>query len=105
MAENLSAEALIRQNVEAIKRGYDSVGQGNLDGMLDLIDPDIVVRDRPESPDPRTYHGHQGAQHALAATDETFVGFELRPEEFIGEGEYVIVVLTMRGPGAAVASR
>jgi ketosteroid isomerase-like protein len=97
--ENLGAEALIRQNIEAIKSGYDSVGQGNFDGMLALIDPDVVVRDRPESPDPRTYHGHQGAREALAASDETFVGFEMEPEEFIGEGDYVIVVLTMRGTG------
>lgn len=99
MAESLGAEALIRQNIEAIKSGYDSVGQGNFDGMLALIDPDVVVRDRPESPDPRIYHGHQGARDAFAATDETFVGFELEPEEFIGEGEYVIVILMMRGTG------
>jgi ketosteroid isomerase-like protein len=99
LTESLSAEALVRQNVEAIKRGYDSVGQGNFDGMLDLIDPDVVVRDRPESPDPRTYHGHQGAREALAASDETFVGFEMEPEEYIGEGDYVVVVLTMRGTG------
>ena len=99
MTENLSAEALIRQNIEAIKRGYESVGEGNLDGMLALVDPDVVVRDRPESPDPRTYHGYEGARDALAASDETFVGFELEPEEFIGEGEYVVVVLTMRGTG------
>jgi ketosteroid isomerase-like protein len=99
LAEDLGSEALIRQNVEAIKSGYDSVGQGNFDGMLALIDPDVVVRDRPESPDPRIYHGHQGARDALAASDETFVGFEMEPEEFIGEGDYVIVVLTMRGTG------
>ena len=99
MTENLSAEALIAQNIEAIKGGYDSVGQGNFDGMLALIDPDVVVRDRPESPDPRTYHGYQGARDALAASDETFVGFEMEPEEFIGEGDYVVVVLTMRGTG------
>lgn len=99
MAENLGAEALIRQNIESIRSGYDSVGQGNFDGMLALIDPDVVVRDRPESPDPRTYHGHQGAREALAASDETFVGFEMEPEEFIGEGDYVVVVLTMRGTG------
>jgi ketosteroid isomerase-like protein len=99
LAENLGAEALIRQNIEAIKSAYDSVGQGNFDGMLALIDPDVVVRDRPESPDPRTYHGHQGAREALAASDETFAGFELEPEEFIGEGDYVVVVLTMRGTG------
>jgi ketosteroid isomerase-like protein len=100
LAEDLSAEALIRQNVEAIKGAYGSVGERNFDsGMLDLIDPDVVVRDRPESPDPRTYHGHQGVRDALASSDESFEGFELTPEEFIGEGDYVVVVLTMRGTG------
>ena len=99
MTENLSAEALIRQNIDAIKSGYDSVGQGNFDGILDLIDPEVVVRDRPESPDPRIYHGHEGVREALAASDESFVDFELEPEDFIGEGDYVIVVLTMRGTG------
>jgi ketosteroid isomerase-like protein len=99
LTEKLDAEALIRQNIEAIRGGYDSVGQGNFDAMLALVDPDVVVRDRPESPDPRTYHGYQGARDALAASDETFEGFELEPEEFIGEGEYVVVVLTMRGTG------
>jgi len=99
LAENLSAEALIRQNVEAIKSAYHSVGQGNVDGVLHLVDPDVVVRDRPESPDPRTYHGYQGVQQALASSDETFEGFEMEPEEFIGEGDYVVVVLTMRGTG------
>ena len=67
--------------------------------MLDIIDPDVVVRDRPESPDPRTYHGHEGVRQALAASDESFEDFELEPEEFIGEGDYVIVVLMMRGTG------
>jgi ketosteroid isomerase-like protein len=99
LAENLGADALIRQNVEALKRGYYSVGQGDLDAMFDFVDPDVVVHDRPESPDPRTYHGYQGAREALAASDETFAGFELEPEEFIGEGDYVVVILTMRGTG------
>jgi hypothetical protein len=100
LAENLSAEALIRQNVETIKGAYNSVGRGNFDEILDLlVDPDVVVRDRPESPDPRTYRGHQGLQEALASSDETFEGFELEPEEFIGVGDHVVVVLTMRGTG------
>jgi hypothetical protein len=99
LAENLSTEALIRQNVEAIRRAYDSVRQGNIDSVLDLVDPDVVVRDRPESPDPRTYRGYEGMQQALASSDESFEGFEMEPEEFIGEGDYVVVVLTMRGTG------
>jgi ketosteroid isomerase-like protein len=99
MAEGHSGEVLVRQNIEAMRRGYGAIGQGNLDVMLEIVDPEVVIRDRPESPDPRTYHGHAGARQALEASDETFDAFELRPEEFIAEGDYVIVVLTMRGTG------
>jgi ketosteroid isomerase-like protein len=99
VAEGRSGEALVRQNIEAMRRGYGAIGQGNLDVMLEIVDPEVVIRDRPESPDPRTYHGHAGARQALETSDETFDAFELRPEEFIAEGDYVIVVLTMRGTG------
>jgi ketosteroid isomerase-like protein len=99
VAESQSGEALIRQNVEAIKRAYGAAGERNLDSMLEIIDPEVVVRDRPESPDPRTYHGHAGVQQALEASDESFAEFGFDPEEFIAEGDYVIVVLLMRGTG------
>jgi ketosteroid isomerase-like protein len=99
VAESAGAEALIRQNIEAMKRAYTMAGQGDLEGMLDIIDPEIVLRDRPESPDPRTYHGYEGVRRSLESSDETFDEFELQPEEFIPVGDYVIVVLVMRGTG------
>ena len=98
MAESQS-EALVRQNLDAIKDAYLAVGKGALDEFLDIVDPEIVLRDRPESPDPRTYHGHAGVHEALHSSDETFEGFELEPQDFIPVGEYVVVVLTMRGTG------
>jgi ketosteroid isomerase-like protein len=98
VAESRS-EALVRQNLDAIKEAYLAAGKGALDEFLDIVDPDIVLRDRPESPDPRTYHGHAGVRQALHSSDETFEGFELEPEDFVAVGDYVVVVLTMRGTG------
>lgn len=99
MAETAGADELVRRNVEAITRAYAEAGKGNLEGMADIVHPEVVLRDRPESPDPRTYHGHSGLRQALESSDESFESFELHPEEFIAEGDYVIVVLTMRGTG------
>jgi len=93
------SEALVRQNLEAIREAYQAVGTGDFEALLDIVDPAIVLRDRPESPDPRTYHGHAGIYEALHSSDETFEGFELEPEEFVPVGDYVVVVLTMRGTG------
>ena len=98
MAES-QTEALVRRSLEAIKEAYLAVGKGGSQGLMDIVDENIVLRDRPESPDPRTYHGHAGINEALHSSDETFEGFELEPEEFIPVGDYVVVVLTMRGTG------
>jgi ketosteroid isomerase-like protein len=98
VAESQS-EALVRRSLEAIKEAYLAVGKGGSQGLMDIVDENIVLRDRPESPDPRTYHGHAGINEALHSSDETFEGFELEPEEFIPVGDYVVVVLTMRGTG------
>jgi ketosteroid isomerase-like protein len=94
-----SAETAIRRNVEAIKRAYRRVGRDDFSGLPELIHPDVVVRDRPESPDPRTYRGQAGVREALASSEESFEDFRLDAEEFIGVGDYVVVVLMMRGTG------
>jgi ketosteroid isomerase-like protein len=99
VAESESA-ALLRQNIDVIKAAYEAVGdRGKVDELLQIIDPEVVVRDRPESPDPRTYYGHAGVRQAVESSDETFEHFELHPEEIIPAGDYVIVVLRMRGTG------
>jgi ketosteroid isomerase-like protein len=97
--ESPSAEEVLQQNVDAIRQAYKSVGDGNVEALLDIIDPNVVLRDRPESPDPRTYRGHEGIRQALQSSEESFAGFELQPQEFIAAGDHVIVVLTMRGTG------
>lgn len=99
MAETPGAAEIIRRNVESIRRAYAEAGNGNMAEMLEIVDPEVVLRDRPESPDPRTYHGHAGLTQALESSNESFESFALYPEEFIAEGDHVIVVLTMRGTG------
>jgi uncharacterized protein len=91
--------ALLRESLDAIKAGYEAVGTGNVEDLLAIVDPDVVIRDRPESPDPRTYRGHDGVRQAIASSDESFAEFELHPEEFIAAGDYVVVVLRMKGTG------
>jgi hypothetical protein len=99
LADSRSGEQVVRQNIDAVKQAYAVAAKGDFDEMFDVIDPNIVLRDRPESPDPRTYHGYEGVRQSLESSDDTFEGFELQPEEFIPEGDYVIVVLRMRGTG------
>lgn len=67
--------------------------------MLELMDPEVEVRDRPESPDAGVHHRHAGAREVFNASVETFDHMELIPERFVEEGDGVVVVLLMRGTG------
>ena len=92
---------LTQQNVALMREAYERIGtQGFTAVAWELIDDDVVVRDRPEIPDPRTYHGHAGVLEALASSDESFEQFGMDMEDLIGVGDrHVVVVLRMHGRG------
>ena len=106
LAENLSAEALVRQNIEAIKRGYHSVGAGELrrharhhrSGRRGPRPPRIA-----RSRAPTTGTRAPGRRWRRATRPSR--GSSCSRRSSSREGDYVIVVLTMRGTGAAAASR
>jgi ketosteroid isomerase-like protein len=91
---------MLAANQELIRSSYEAMAGGDRKGvMLELIDPDIVVRDRPEAPDPRTYHGLDGVSEALASSDESFDDFSLEPQRWVAVGDHVVIELRMSGRG------
>jgi ketosteroid isomerase-like protein len=95
-------ELLSRRNVTLLREAYEGMGRGGIDetAAWELISPEIVIRDRPEAPDPQTYRGHDGVREALETSDESFEEFTLRPVDMIGVGDsHVVVVLRMSGRG------
>jgi ketosteroid isomerase-like protein len=77
--------------------------------VFSTIDPDVVIRDRPEAPDPAVYYGHEGVLAALGVSEETFDELELLPEEFVANGDQVAVAIRLvgrgRGSGVPVEDR
>ena len=103
MADRVDTDAFLTQrNLALMREAYERIGNEGIEGVAawDLIDDDIVIRDRPEAPDPRTYRGREGVREALATSDETFETFTLTPVDLIGVGDdHVVVVLRMSGRG------
>jgi uncharacterized protein len=96
------SEFFTEQNVATMRAAYEAIGREGIDGAAawELISEDIVIRDRPEAPDPQTYHGREGVREALAASDDSFEEFTLQPVDMIGVGDHhVVVVLRMAGRG------
>ncbi len=103
MAERAEREQVLSErNIALLREAYEAIGEDGLEGAAawELIDDDILIRDRPEAPDPQTYRGREGARKALAVSDESFESFAMVPVEMIGVGDqHVVVVLRMSGRG------
>jgi ketosteroid isomerase-like protein len=85
--------------LELVRTIYDRLRAGDIEGGLELIDPEIEIHDRPEIPDPQVYRGHQGVLDALAASFAEFEEVDFVPEEFVESGDRVIVVFRFQGTG------
>jgi ketosteroid isomerase-like protein len=103
MAEPLEQqEFLTERNLGRLRAAYEAVGKGDIESVAgwDLVSDDIVIRDRPEAPDPQTYRGRAGMRAALASSDESFEEFTVKPIDLIAVGDTrVVVVLRMFGRG------
>ena len=86
-------------DVEQMRRAYEGLSRGDVEGALGLIDPEVEVRDRPEAPDPQTYHGFDGVRAAVQTTFDAFDLVEFEPERFIESGDHIVVVIRLRGTG------
>jgi hypothetical protein len=67
--------------------------------VLELMDPEVEVHDRPEAPDAATYRGHDGVIAAFTVSLDTFEDFTFVPERFFDANDHVVVVLEMTGRG------
>jgi uncharacterized protein len=80
------------ENAELIRRAYQGYASGDLDGMLELVDPDLewtFLDPALEHPIPQVCHGRQELEQVLRHWAEQGVRAEL--EEVTSAGELVMV--------------
>jgi uncharacterized protein len=90
---------MAESNVERLRVGYEWLSSGDYEKVRTLLDPDIVLSDRPEVPDARSYRGYQGMLTTLRDTSDSFEDFRLEPLRFFEHGDKIVVVLNMTGRG------
>ena len=98
---------MAREDVETARRGYEALARGDLDGVLELIDPSVEVEvhtGRPDLPESEVLRGHAGFLENLKLLDEVFEDVEVWPEEFmeIGDDLLVRVYTSGRGRGSGI---
>ena len=85
--------------MDLVRTIYERFRAGDNEASLELFDPEVEVRDRPEAPDPQVYHGRQGVLKSLGVSQSAFEGLDIVPEEFIDAGDHVVVVFRFVGTG------
>jgi ketosteroid isomerase-like protein len=97
-----------QQDVNLARRGYEALARGDMEAVLELIDPDVEVEvhtGRPDLPETETLRGHDGFLENLRLLDEVFEDVVVTPEEFIEVGEELVVPIYTAGRGRASGIR
>jgi len=91
---------------DIVRRSFERFSANDVDGVLELMDPEVQFHDVPEIPGSTTYRGHEGIRRWWATVKEPME--ELRFEFVdVTEGEEKLAVVTRavgrgRGSGAEV---
>jgi uncharacterized protein len=79
---------------DALRERYERFGRGDMEGALDLWSDDFVWEgsNSPDLPGSGTHEGKQAAMQILQQAVGAWDRFELTPDEFIEQGDTVVVL-------------
>jgi ketosteroid isomerase-like protein len=90
-----------QENVESSERVWDRFMAGDTSGVFALFDPEVEVRDPPDFPDARIYHGHAGWRAQIDAFTQAFTDLAYERIECIDGGDDVLSVIRATGIAAS----
>ena len=88
-----------QENVEIVRRGYDAFNRGDVEGMIETVDPKARWDLSERVFNPAVYEGHDGIRRFVEEIDEVWDEFHLEPLEYIDAGDKVVVSHLVRGRG------
>jgi uncharacterized protein len=85
-----------------VRDAYEAFSRGDLDAVVELLDPDVELHPPPDSTDPEPRHGREAVRQYLSPN--LFASQAAKPEEIIDRGERVLVVARViaRGTGSGI---
>ncbi len=93
-----------QENVDAYKRGLDAFNRRDVEGMLNELDPEVVMHLAvPEmlGGEAAALHGHDECLEFLRDLDEAFAEFQLEISEIRDLGERLVTIGHIHGRGRA----
>lgn len=87
------------ENIRVVQAAFEAYFRGDEPGMLELMDPELVVTQFPEQVDARPYHGREGVREVMAAWTGTWDDYSIELVDMREIGEHVLVSIRQSGRG------
>ncbi len=84
---------------EILREGYERFNAGEIEWLLDQLDPEAVWEEAPEVPGARAYEGREGARRFLESFERLWESIRFEPVELRASGERVIAFCRLVGRG------
>lgn len=96
-----------RKNIKVVESLYQAFGEGSVDGFLSVLTEDVVV-EMPRLPDvplKDRYKGKKGVLQFLKDREPAIKYDKFLPQDFIGQGDIVVVLGETRGKALTTGKR
>ncbi len=81
-------------NTETLRNGYEAFARGDLDGATADFADDVRWENpnAPQLPNPGVTQGKDAVKQLFASLGNDWESFSITPDEFIGEGDTIVVL-------------
>jgi ketosteroid isomerase-like protein len=86
-------------NVELVRRHYESWNSGDTDGVIAAFAPDVEWHGHPRLPEPGPYRSRSDVERWMAQFREAWDELSARPVELLDAGDSVVALVHMTGRG------
>jgi ketosteroid isomerase-like protein len=92
------------ENIQVVRHAFEAYFRGDLEAMLEAVDPEIVVTQLPDQPDFKEFHGPEGLLESMSDWIGSRDGwsFELREMREVDDRVLASGVQRGRGKGSGI---
>jgi ketosteroid isomerase-like protein len=92
------------ENVEIVRHLYATLNRGDIDAVLDVLDPHVEWWARGDNPETEVVTGYEGVKRFWTEITDVLEELQIEPTEIIDAGEYAIAAVSQvaRARGAVI---
>jgi ketosteroid isomerase-like protein len=88
-----------RENVEVVRRFYENLNRGDVEGLVEVVDDEFVMDMSGRIFNPDTYKGHDGIRRFLEGVRDVWESYQWNVQDARVTGDSVVALLHCEAQG------